>query len=642
MSTALSTWGGRFAAALIGIALLSSPAGAQEGPDCGFGLPCNVPNPKFPGCADANCCFTVCEQLPFCCILGWNQECVDVANLLCGAGDCASCTPIGEGLFIGTTSIVENDITSCAFNDTVTTWFCYTASCEGTATASTCGSAFDTALSAWDNCDGLELACNDDACGLQSTIAWPVSAGVTYFIRVSGFNGRFGDFTLDVSCQGDVGGCPGQGSCCDPKGNGTPGCDDPECCTLVCGADPFCCDVEWDPICAEEAQQQCVDLCCDNETKPIATWSRGCPPNGYNQEGMPNTAQPAFDKDLDGDGVNDSWDVPIKLPQKCGGNWATTDERGAEIFLVAIPGMPRPGDADAHYSPRFKRPGDAAGGTEVGQCVYPCGRNSWSLCFDDADGDRVPDNFTKSIFESRDGGGNWPFSGKVTTFVTDLTKKKIVPVETEKNRTPGPGFLGYTILDAVIVNFVTDLNTVTLNGALIGKPGVPIQFPGVAQDSGGTSTVVNLVTATSGQGQPGEIITAEGRLANVDTVPHDFEVVFFAVNATMTHGPVTMTLGPGEVGLYPIEAIVVGPGNSALVAMAYSETGADDDGFTDAALFLDCPWDCGGDNDGEVGIVDFLALLGQWGQIGTPCDFDGGGVGIVDFLKLLANWGACP
>jgi hypothetical protein len=54
-----------------------------------------------------------------------------------------------------------------------------------------------------------------------------------------------------------------------------------------------------------------------------------------------------------------------------------------------------------------------------------------------------------------------------------------------------------------------------------------------------------------------------------------------------------------------------------------------------------CPWDCGGDDDRRVGIVDFLALLGGWGQ-DTPCDFDGGGVGITDFLKLLAMWGPCP
>jgi hypothetical protein len=57
---------------------------------------------------------------------------------------------------------------------------------------------------------------------------------------------------------------------------------------------------------------------------------------------------------------------------------------------------------------------------------------------------------------------------------------------------------------------------------------------------------------------------------------------------------------------------------------------------------IHCPWDCGGDHDGAVGIVDFLALLAQWGEAGGTCDFDGGGVGVVDFLALLGNWGPCP
>ena len=57
-----------------------------------------------------------------------------------------------------------------------------------------------------------------------------------------------------------------------------------------------------------------------------------------------------------------------------------------------------------------------------------------------------------------------------------------------------------------------------------------------------------------------------------------------------------------------------------------------------------CPWDCGGDNNQDVGIVDFLALLGQWTQIGTSCDFGLGdpGVGINEFLDLLGHWGPCP
>ncbi|MHC4220730.1 MAG: FG-GAP-like repeat-containing protein, partial [Planctomycetota bacterium] len=55
-----------------------------------------------------------------------------------------------------------------------------------------------------------------------------------------------------------------------------------------------------------------------------------------------------------------------------------------------------------------------------------------------------------------------------------------------------------------------------------------------------------------------------------------------------------------------------------------------------------CPWDCQPTSDGAVGVADFLAMLAQWGQVGTSCDFDGGGVGVTDFLHLLANFGPCP
>ncbi len=56
-----------------------------------------------------------------------------------------------------------------------------------------------------------------------------------------------------------------------------------------------------------------------------------------------------------------------------------------------------------------------------------------------------------------------------------------------------------------------------------------------------------------------------------------------------------------------------------------------------------CPWDCG-DANGTVDVVDFLALLAEWGQTSSPCDLGIGapGVGIEEFLDLLAHWGTCP
>ncbi len=91
-----------------------------------------------------------------------------------------------------------------------------------------------------------------------------------------------------------------------------------------------------------------------------------------------------------------------------------------------------------------------------------------------------------------------------------------------------------------------------------------------------------------------------------------------------------MGLGSGVVGVAC--AMVVGMG-----AIEFGRAAA---GVPGNPELPGCPFDCGGDNDGDVGIIDFLALLAQWGGPGS-CDFDGGGVGINDFLDLLAAWGPC-
>ena len=70
--------------------------------------------------------------------------------------------------------------------------------------ASTCSSGYDTVLSIHSECpptNANQLACNDDACDLQSTIAYEVEAGTTYFIRIAGYNGASGDYSLELSCS---------------------------------------------------------------------------------------------------------------------------------------------------------------------------------------------------------------------------------------------------------------------------------------------------------------------------------------------------------------------------------------------------------------------------------------------------------
>ena len=67
-------------------------------------------------------------------------------------------------------------------------------------------------------------------------------------------------------------------------------------------------------------------------------------------------------------------------------------------------------------------------------------------------------------------------------------------------------------------------------------------------------------------------------------------------------------------------------------------------GLLSGPLGAALPCDADLDDDGAVGVTDFLALLGLWGTdpAGPPDFNDDGTVGVEDFLTLLAQWGTDP
>jgi hypothetical protein len=69
-----------------------------------------------------------------------------------------------------------------------------------------------------------------------------------------------------ASWGGDHPACPSDGDCFEAHRG--MGCDDAACCNATCDVDLFCCEVQWDSLCAEEAQEVCQPIC---DTKPCGT-----------------------------------------------------------------------------------------------------------------------------------------------------------------------------------------------------------------------------------------------------------------------------------------------------------------------------------------------------------------------------------
>ncbi len=113
-----------------------------------------------------------------------------------GSDQCATAQPIaGEGLFAfdNTSATTDGVGTGCDANPTRDVWFLWTAPTSEFATVRTCGfSSLDTMLAAYTpgNCPPTAvLACADDSCGLQSSIAFSATAGTDYLLRFGVYPG---------------------------------------------------------------------------------------------------------------------------------------------------------------------------------------------------------------------------------------------------------------------------------------------------------------------------------------------------------------------------------------------------------------------------------------------------------------------
>lgn len=116
---------------------------------------------------------------------------------------CSNATVIAEDVvYAGSTQWASGNPlvgTDYNYNDPNDVWYAYSPSRTGRTTVSLCNSQFDTTLAFLDSCNGTLLYRNNDRCGLQSELFPEVTLGNNYLIRVSGYNGATGDYSLMVS-----------------------------------------------------------------------------------------------------------------------------------------------------------------------------------------------------------------------------------------------------------------------------------------------------------------------------------------------------------------------------------------------------------------------------------------------------------
>ncbi|MFO0828933.1 MAG: hypothetical protein U0572_12400 [Phycisphaerales bacterium] len=88
---------------------------------------------------------------------------------------------------------------------------------------------------------------------IEFTAQFPALAGFPNAINQVNLHIDASTMNIGLSAPGSI--CPSTNHDC--LSQGSAGCSDSVCCTSVCTIDPFCCDVQWDGICVDEADQLC-------------------------------------------------------------------------------------------------------------------------------------------------------------------------------------------------------------------------------------------------------------------------------------------------------------------------------------------------------------------------------------------------
>jgi hypothetical protein len=211
-----------------------------------------------PGCDDIICCDNVCFADFFCCFV-WDSDCANLAETLCGSHCAGSCPSTGD-------CCTPHSGGGCG-NELCCDLVClHTPAC--------CESGWTAACA-----DLANQIC--DECKKEPTFV-----------------------------------CPQPGECC-VESFFTKGCEREGCCETVCRIDDYCCNTEWDSVCANLAHNHCLNVCdCEefgnfdeveaNDLRDAAAFQ-----NCFSGSGSAPVPGACACADFDGDGDADLLDFAV-------------------------------------------------------------------------------------------------------------------------------------------------------------------------------------------------------------------------------------------------------------------------------------------------------------------------------------------
>ncbi|OWY24345.1 T9SS C-terminal target domain-containing protein [Sphingobacteriales bacterium UPWRP_1] len=121
-----------------------------------------------------------------------NDFCANAIPIVCGGTATGSTTTAG----------VDGPVEGCEGPPAPDVWYTIVGT-GADITASLCGSGYNTTIDVYTGACGAltSIGCNDDFCGEgQSQMTWSSTFGTVYLIRVYGFNGSAGNYSLAVTC----------------------------------------------------------------------------------------------------------------------------------------------------------------------------------------------------------------------------------------------------------------------------------------------------------------------------------------------------------------------------------------------------------------------------------------------------------